>query len=105
MIFHENCLLADNSHVVSYLIFSENWDFFLPNLSSAAVVISTFCLQGHLLITIENNIDADEAQHSDLDSPMVFLQMTKSIQYDPAINRKEFKMCFLSIALNATKQT
>ena len=23
MIFHENCLLADNSHVISYLIFSE----------------------------------------------------------------------------------
>ena len=37
MIFHENCLLADNSHVISYLIFSEREK--LPNLSSAAVVI------------------------------------------------------------------
>ena len=26
MIFHENRLLADNSHVISYLIFVENWE-------------------------------------------------------------------------------
>ena len=25
MIFHENRLLADDSHVISYLIFVENW--------------------------------------------------------------------------------
>ena len=25
MIFHENRQLADNSHVISYLIFVENW--------------------------------------------------------------------------------
>ena len=33
MIFHENCLLADNSHVISYLIFSENWHFFAKFVS------------------------------------------------------------------------
>ena len=26
MIFHENRLLADDSHVISYLIFVENWE-------------------------------------------------------------------------------
>ena len=35
MIFHENRLLADDSHVISYLIFVENWE----NLLSAVVVI------------------------------------------------------------------
>ena len=35
MIFHENCLLADDSHEISYLIFFQNYQ----NLSSAAVVI------------------------------------------------------------------
>ena len=35
---HENRLLADDSHVISYLIFVENWEM-SQNLSSAAVVI------------------------------------------------------------------
>ena len=39
MIFHENHLLADDSHVISYLIFVENWEKCHKNLSSAAVVI------------------------------------------------------------------
>ena len=39
MIFHENCLLADDSHEMSYLIFVENWGKLTHNLSSAAVVI------------------------------------------------------------------
>ena len=26
MIFHENRLLADDSHLISYLIFVENWE-------------------------------------------------------------------------------
>ena len=26
MIFHENHLLTDDSHVISYLIFVENWE-------------------------------------------------------------------------------
>ena len=39
MIFHENRLLADDSHKISLLISFENWERFLQNLSSAAVVI------------------------------------------------------------------
>ena len=38
MIFHENRLLADDSHVISYLIFVEIGNL-SQNLSSAAVVI------------------------------------------------------------------
>ena len=38
MIFHENRLLADDSHVISYLIFVENWED-ISRFSSAAVVI------------------------------------------------------------------
>ena len=38
MIFHENRLLADDSHVISYLIFVENWKN-VANWSSAAVAI------------------------------------------------------------------
>ena len=38
MIFHENRLLADNSHVISYLIFVKKWE----KMSSAAVVIGAF---------------------------------------------------------------
>ena len=41
MIFHENRLLADNSHVISYLIFVKNWEKSRQNLSSAAVVTGT----------------------------------------------------------------
>ena len=39
MIFHGNRLLAEDSHVISYLIFVENWERCRRNLSSAAVVI------------------------------------------------------------------
>ena len=39
MIFHENRLLADDSHVISYLIFVEKLGKMSQNLSSAAVVI------------------------------------------------------------------
>ena len=39
MIFHENRLLADHSHVISYLIFAKNLGKMSQNLSSAAVVI------------------------------------------------------------------
>ena len=38
MIFHENRLLADESHVILYLIFVENRER-SQNVSSAAVVI------------------------------------------------------------------
>ena len=39
MIFHENLLQADDSNVISYLIFVKNWEKMSQNLSSAAVVI------------------------------------------------------------------
>ena len=39
MIFHENRLLADDSHVISYLIFVEKLVKMSQNLLSAAVVI------------------------------------------------------------------
>ena len=39
MIFHENRLLADNSHVISYLIFVKKLGKVAQNLSSVAVVI------------------------------------------------------------------
>ena len=39
MIFHENCLLADNSHEISCLIFFRKLGMMSQNLSSAAVVI------------------------------------------------------------------
>ena len=39
MIFHENCLLADHSHEISYLTFFQNLGKMSPNLSSAAVMI------------------------------------------------------------------
>ena len=39
MIFHENRLLADDSHVISHLIFVENRDKCRKILLSAAVVI------------------------------------------------------------------
>ena len=39
MIFHENRLLADDSHEISYLIFSKIGKKISQNLSSAAFVI------------------------------------------------------------------
>ena len=39
MIFHENRLLADDSHVISYLILSKIGKKMSQNLSSTAVVI------------------------------------------------------------------
>ena len=42
MIFHENRLLADDSPVISYLIFVEKLGKMSQNLSSAAVVIDAF---------------------------------------------------------------
>ena len=56
MIFHENRLQADDSHVISYLFFVEKLGKMSQNLSSAAVVIgawhhnktkySLFCVSG-----------------------------------------------------------
>ena len=39
MIFHENRLLADNSHEISHLFFFQKFGKMLQNLLSAAVVI------------------------------------------------------------------
>ena len=39
MIYHENRLLADDSHEISYLIFFRKFGKMSQNLSSAAVVI------------------------------------------------------------------
>ena len=41
MIFHENRLLADDYHEISYLIFFRKLRRILQNFSSAAVVIGT----------------------------------------------------------------
>ena len=42
MILHENRLLADDSHEISYLIFFRKLGKMSQNLSSAAVVIGAF---------------------------------------------------------------
>ena len=42
MMFHENRLLADDSHEISYLIFFENW-----KMSSAAVMIGALRVNYH----------------------------------------------------------
>ena len=41
MLFHENCLLADNSHEISYLIFFRKLGKMSQNVSSDAVVIGS----------------------------------------------------------------
>ena len=48
MIFHENHLLADDSHETSYLIFFRKLGIMSENLSSAAVVI------GPLSVKLQN---------------------------------------------------
>ena len=48
MIFHENCLLADNSHGISYLIFFRKLGKMSQNLSSAAVVIGASRVKCHI---------------------------------------------------------
>ena len=49
MIFHENRLLADDSRVISYLIFCQKLGKVSQNLSAAAVMI------GALRVNIESN--------------------------------------------------
>ena len=51
MIFHENRLLVDDSHIISYLIFVENWE------KSAAVVIGALRVK-HSHIFQERTIDS-----------------------------------------------
>ena len=49
MIFHENRLLADDSHEISYLIFLRKLGKMSQNLSSAAVVIGALRVKYHSL--------------------------------------------------------
>ena len=42
MIFHENHPLADDSHVISYLIFFEKLGNMSQNLLSAVIVLGAF---------------------------------------------------------------
>ena len=46
MIFHENRLLADDSHEISYLIICEKLGKMSSNLSSVAVVIGALRVRG-----------------------------------------------------------
>ena len=47
MVFHENCLLADGSHDISYLIFFSKIGNISQNLSSPAVVIGALRVKLH----------------------------------------------------------
>ena len=53
MIFHEDCLLEDNSHGISYLIFFRKLRKMSQNLSSAAVVIGALRVNTWLHISSE----------------------------------------------------
>ena len=51
MIFHENRLLADDSHDISYLIFVENWE----NISKFVVCCSRdWCFKDKIYILSQN---------------------------------------------------
>ena len=54
MIFHENPLLADDSHEISYLIFLGKLGKISQNLSSAAVVIGILRFTGNVHITLDH---------------------------------------------------
>ena len=54
-------MLADDSHVISYLIFVENWEKMSQNLSSAAVV--TGALRDRGLFTLENRDQSSTTDH------------------------------------------
>ena len=49
MIFHENCLLADDSHIISCLIFFQKLGKMSQNLMSATVVIGTLKVNIHTI--------------------------------------------------------
>ena len=53
MIFNENCLLADDSHEIAYLIFSKIRNDVLKKLSSAAVLIGALRVKEHFLYLAE----------------------------------------------------
>ena len=47
MVFHENRLLADDSHEISYLVFFQKLGKMSLNLLSAAVVIGTLRVKSY----------------------------------------------------------
>ena len=69
MIFHENRLLADDSHKISYLIFDPNYGKMSQNLSAAVVIgpSRVKCLgQGHntvLLVRLKPAISLAQVKH------------------------------------------
>ena len=56
MIFHENCLLADNSHEISYHIFFQILGKMSQNLSSAAVVIGALRVKMFFIASLSEMI-------------------------------------------------
>ena len=66
MIFQENCLLADGSHEISYLIFVKTRKN-VQNLSSAAVVI------GALRVKITNTVKPAQNSHSKIDKTKILM--------------------------------
>ena len=55
MIFHDNRLLADDSHEISHLIFFRKLGNMLQNLSSAAVVIGALRVK-HLVWVFKRTV-------------------------------------------------
>ena len=51
MIFHENRLLAEDSHILSVLYFFRKWRKVLQNVSSAAVVIGAIRVKEETVAT------------------------------------------------------
>ena len=54
-------MLADDSHVISYLIFVENWEKCRKNLSSAAVVMGALRVELHCICILCRKIGKDPA--------------------------------------------
>ena len=61
MIFHDNCLLADYSHEISFLIFFQKLGKMSQNLSSAAVVNGALQVK-IVFIDLTNNADLQGIQ-------------------------------------------
>ena len=61
MIFHENCLLADDSHEISYLISFEKLGKKSQYLSSAAVVIGALRVKSRVIYVFVHYIPEAKA--------------------------------------------
>ena len=64
MTFHENRLLADDSHEISYLIFYRKVGKMSQNLSCAAVVIGALRVRKHLSSPQDGFVSVDALPHS-----------------------------------------